>query len=90
MSHPAHIYNFLTEFLADYAGENDGSQLYVRRVQRWTAVWNKHIQKHGNVPMIKKCAICSGAEFKDNIKRGRYKVSTRAAQKALKEEFNDV
>jgi len=41
----------------------------------WTKVWKRHIEKNGNVPLIMKCAICSGKEQKLDIKHGKWKPS---------------
>jgi hypothetical protein len=50
------------EFKANCVNER-----YARRV------WKIHTEKNGNVPMIVKCAICSGEEQKIDIKLGRYR-----------------
>lgn len=68
MSHPAHIYRSLEEYTAIFIDTPAGR----RRASR---EWKAHIEKHGNVPMILKCAVCSGREQKMDIKVGRYNVA---------------
>lgn len=88
MSHPASVYNTLGQLLSDCCGEI-GSPGYEKKVRFWTKIWKKHVDKHGNVPYIMKCAVCSGAEHKHDIKCGKFKVSTREANKLLKEEIEE-
>lgn len=88
-SHHAHVYRTLESFLKYCAGPNDGSESFKRRVRSWTAKWNKYVEKHGNVPLIVKCNICSGKERKEEIKTGMFKVSTRNEKKLLKEELSE-
>lgn len=52
----------------------------------WTAKWKQHVEKKGNVPLIIKCAICSGKERLRDIKRGNFKVSRRVSQRQKEEE----
>lgn len=35
--------------------------------------WKKHVEKHGDAPMIVKCSICSGEGQKKEIKLGMWK-----------------
>lgn len=44
-------------------------------IRRAKQTWKRHVEKHGNVPMVIKCAVCSGKEFKEDVKHGRYKLS---------------
>jgi hypothetical protein len=72
MSHPAHIYHSLDELLAEhnvfypYDKNSFGYRYWMRR-------WNKHIAKHGNVPLIVRCRICSGQELREEVKRKKRK-----------------
>ena len=67
-NHHAHVYNTLEEWLAALCD--------TPKVQKWgRARWKEHIDKHGNVPMIRKCSVCSGADQKLDIKHGKYKPS---------------
>jgi hypothetical protein len=36
-------------------------------------IWKNHVEKHGNVPLIQKCSICSGRELKIVRKLGKWK-----------------
>lgn len=62
MSHPAHVYTTFEAYAA--------TRTNLRKARR---TWNRHVAKHGNVPLVVKCAICSGAEFRGDVKRGRYR-----------------
>ena len=62
MCHTARVYNNYEAFRADCVTER-----YARRV------WKIHIAKNGLVPMIVKCATCSGQERKLDIKHGSYR-----------------
>jgi hypothetical protein len=73
MSHAARVYLTYEEFAEDCVSEK-----YARKV------WKAHIAKHGNVPMIVKCAICSGKEQKLDIKHGRY--TPKRPSKRLRDE----
>ena len=78
MSHPAHVFTTFEQFLQNHMGDTtaESSPRYYHKMLRfWTQVWNKHIEKHGNVPYIEKCNVCSGRERKEDIKKGRWKVS---------------
>ena len=80
--HPAHVFNSLQQLLV-YMECEEGHEEYVRIYRKtvsqmrkfWTRRWNQHVEKHGNVPMIMKCDVCSGKEQKEDIKRGKYKES---------------
>lgn len=77
--HPAHIFNTIEELVAYWCGDLEGeARIKPERIAR--KIWKKHIEKHGNVPLIRKCTICSGAEHKMDIKLGKWKVSTRTEQ----------
>ena len=56
-------------------------QKYEHFYNFWKRVWAKHVKSHGNKPMIRKCKICSGEEFRQDIKKGRWKISTREDSK---------
>lgn len=64
-NHRAHVYYTLEEWLKDYPGHKRAKRI---------ALWKKHIAKHGNVPLVIKCAICSGQEEKRNRKRGIWRM----------------
>jgi hypothetical protein len=97
--HPANIFNTLQGYL-DHAvgprtnyvgsGKYDSPEFYDRCVRRHTATWKKHIEKHGHVPLILKCSTCSGKGFKNDIKHGKFKESTREDQKELKSIIDDL
>ncbi len=79
-SHPAEIYNTLHELLVEMeCVEKQGEENSAKKSRRyWTKVWKRHTEKHGNVPLIMKCAVCSGTEWKEDIKRGRYKPARKS------------
>lgn len=68
-NHPAHIYNTFQEFFSD---------CYPDQKRLAAKIWKKHIEKHGNVPLILKCAVCSGEEHRVDIKLGKYKQSRKS------------
>jgi hypothetical protein len=62
-NHTGHQYNTLEEYLA--------SRVQTEEAQRKSRiVWKKHVEKHGNVPLIEKCSICSGKAEKLDRKHG--------------------
>jgi hypothetical protein len=61
---------------------------YESLLRRCRRLWKAHVEKHGNVPMIRKCHICSGKERRDDIKKKVWKVSKREDQKQEKQELN--
>lgn len=66
--HHAHLYHNLAEWLAALCD--------TPKVQKWgRAQWKRHVEKHGNVPMIRKCSVCSGKGRKLDIKHGSFKPS---------------
>jgi hypothetical protein len=83
--HHAHVYNSFEEFSATFP-DNEKSQRNCHKI------WKAHIEKHGNVPLVRKCSICSGKEQKDAIKCGAYKPSRptkteRDELKAMSQDF---
>ena len=74
-NHNAAIYNSLPELLEEmkcaYSQEEDKETQKRRRY--WIKVWKRHVEKHGNVPLIMKCSLCSGLDFKKGVKKGIYK-----------------
>lgn len=84
MSHPAKIYYSLDQLIEErsYNGIRGDAK------RRLIILWKKHVEKKGNVPLIIKCAICSGKERLRDIKHGNFKVSTRVSQRQ-KEEFEE-
>lgn len=93
MSHHAHTIHSLDELIEYCTQYNSGGEIkaepegprrdkFVRNARRR---WKRHIEKNGNVPMVLKCAVCSGTEFKNDIKHGRF--SPRRPSKRLREEM---
>lgn len=64
--HHAEVINSLEEYLTIWVQEE-------RVLRKARARWKQHVEKHGNVPMIRKCAVCSGEERKLDRKRGVWK-----------------
>jgi hypothetical protein len=64
-------------------------QSYEQLYRYWVKVWKRHVEKHGNVPLVRQCSICSGKAYKRDIKKGVYKESTREEQKDIKEQVKD-
>ena len=62
MSHSARVYHTYEEFAASCTNERHARK-----------VWKLHVEKHGNVPLILKCPVCSGEEQKMDIKLGKYR-----------------
>ena len=82
--HTAHVFTTLQQLLEHMEctewHENHPDEFFKKEwIQKnrkyWTKKWNQYIEKHGNVPFITQCAVCSGKEFKDDIKHGTWKVS---------------
>ena len=80
MSHPAHVFTTLESYLEYRAGTDTTDKNYERNKRRACKRWKDHIARHGNVPLITKCQICSGKEYKMDVKLGNVRVSTRAEQ----------
>lgn len=79
MSHPAHVYNTLEEWVARFSDSPAGR----RRAHR---TWKQHVSKHGNVPKVVKCSVCSGKELRLDIKHGAYNVARPS--RVLRDETN--
>jgi len=77
--HPAHVYTTREEWIARFVDSPVGR----RRANR---TWKQHIEKNGNVPLVTKCSVCSGAEFKQDIRHGSYNVARPS--KVLRDETN--
>lgn len=77
MCHPAQVINSLEELLSSvgYYDEDINPNFKIKIHRYWTRVWKRHIERNGNIPLIRKCAICSGKEMKTDIKLGHYKPS---------------
>lgn len=60
--HRTHVYHTFEQFAA--------SRVDLAEAKR---TWKKHVEKHGSVPIIQECALCSGAEEKRLIKDGKWK-----------------
>lgn len=60
----------LTDMGTGFQWQEKPSAKKLRRLQK---AWKAHIEKHGNVPMVRKCGVCSGAEHKEDVKHGRFK-----------------
>lgn len=67
--HHAHLYYTLQEYLASHSVGTPTSDRY------WTIRWNRHVEKRGNVPVVSKCAECSGKVRKLDLKLGRFKAA---------------
>lgn len=72
-NHTAHVYRTLKEWI--------GSRTNEREARR---TWKEHIARHGNVPIVLKCTICSGQYQKDEVKHGRF--NPRRPSKRLRDE----
>lgn len=60
--HRAVVYYGLEDLLAVYVGFEEHAR----------KMWKRHREKHGEVPLISKCPICSGREYKKLIKTGKF------------------
>jgi hypothetical protein len=59
-NHHAHVYRTWEEF----------SKVWIPKAQRWARrIWNEDVAKHGNVPYITKCSVCSGREQDHEVRR---------------------
>lgn len=74
MCHHARIFTTWEAFRSQWTTER-----FARRM------WNAHIEKHGNVPFILKCAVCSGKERALDIKHGAY--TPKRPSKRLRDEL---
>lgn len=73
MSHHAHVYHSLEEWTGTCFDSTTGTCFDSPKGKRYAAkVWKRHIEKNGNVPLIRKCSICSGKEHRLDIKHGGY------------------
>ncbi len=79
--HHAHVYTTFEQYIERFNDDAQGRRTARRK-------WNQHIQRNGNVPLILKCAICSGAELKHDIKTGRY--TPARPSKVLRDEIYDI
>ena len=61
--HAAEVFYTLEQYLEGWSGAR-----YARRR------WKRHVERNGNIPLVTKCSICSGAELRRDIKRGKWKV----------------
>jgi len=74
-NHPAVIYNTLQSLLeAMECVEKQGEDDWAKKARRfWIKKWKRHIEKHGNVPYITKCGVCSGEHQRWEVKTGKWK-----------------
>lgn len=82
--HHAHTFTTLAQFLEykttytdQFSGlprKLEGEELQAS-IREASILWKQHLDKHGNVPLIVQCGVCSGEEFRQDIKHGRYKPS---------------
>lgn len=95
MPHPADVYYSLKTLLQKEVYDFEGKYPWctkshtIKQIKYWTRRWKNHVKKHGHVPLVLKCKICSGKERREDIKKGIWKVSTREEQKELKKEIED-
>ena len=61
-NHRTRVYYTYEQFAAACTDER-----YARKV------WKRHTERNGNVPLVQECSICSGAEERLEVKRGRGK-----------------
>lgn len=88
--HHAHIFSTLESVLTYYVEpwKEDGDDLMAKEADKFARkVWKAHVQKHGNVPLIQKCAVCSGEEAKLDIKYGRF--NPKRPSKRLRDEVKN-
>lgn len=71
--HRAVVYRNKEEFVALWKSRRYGLRL-----------WKEHIEKHGNVPIIQQCAICSGRDRALDIKHGKF--NPKRPSKRLRDE----
>lgn len=71
--HRAVVYLSKEEFVAIWKSRRYGLRL-----------WKEHVEKHGNVPIVQQCALCSGAYFREQIKRGKF--NPKRPSKRLRDE----
>jgi hypothetical protein len=79
MSHRAMVYRTREEYLAAHVASARGQRRAIRR-------WKSHVARNGNVPLIHKCSICSGANIRMDIKHGSWKPARPT--KAERDEVN--
>jgi hypothetical protein len=89
MSHSAQLYYTLESLLEHCAGHPEENKNYERSKRRWTRKWNQHKIKHPGQAFIMKCAICSGEEYRQDVKLGKWKESTRAETDFIKKEIEE-
>lgn len=77
--HHAHVYTTFEQYRERFTDDDRGLRFARKR-------WNQHIERNGSVPLIVKCAICSGEELKQDIKKGRY--TPARPSKVLRDEQN--
>lgn len=77
--HRCRVYNNRESYVANFIGD--------KAQRRAMARWNAHIAKHGNVPLIEECSICSGREDRKMIKRGLMR--EKRPSRRLRYEAND-
>ena len=76
MSHPARLYHTLEQLLGDMVGDMVGEDTeQAWRIRHWTRIWKQHRARHGNVPLIIRCPICSGRAHVLDIKHGCWKLA---------------
>ena len=66
--HPATVYYRIEDWCKSFCDTDAAQRLAVR-------IWKGHIARNGNVPLTKKCEICSGKAHKRDVKRGRWNLS---------------
>jgi len=95
-SHHAHKFHTIDEYLQfrltyvidGVVKEEQDPERRAKIIRQVNRLWKKHVEKHGNVPLVIKCRICSGAEFKDDLKAGRYK--RKRPRKSVRDEIKET
>lgn len=88
--HGTKVFHTLEALLAaNVAPPSSGSKWERDHIERrriyWTRRWKQHKLRHPSKPWVQPCHVCSGGELRDDIRHGRWKVSTRNEQRELRE-----
>lgn len=67
-NHPATVYRSLEQWLGAFIDTDRARRMAIR-------IWKGHVARNGNVPLIRKCSVCSGKEQKLDIKHGKWSPS---------------
>jgi hypothetical protein len=86
--HHTHVFTTLEAFVSHYADpwREGGDEEMAKEADKFARkIWKRHVQKHGNVPLIRKCAVCSGEERRLDIKHGAF--NPKRPSKRLRDEI---